>query len=236
MTRVLGCFAILAMFSGCAAPPAYVPKDAPASLSAPAVKVGDYWEYAVRDGYTQLPRGNYRYEVTRADESSVVVQVTHEGLLMDTLVYAPGWNGRELPLPNTQRFRYDPVLPEYAYPLEAGKSWNTIVRSTDVVTGRSYNTYVQAKVVGWERVSVPAGDFDALRIQRSVFAGNMEGWKTQEEILETDWYVPSVRRAVRTHSSSQHFDTSRGGGDGGGEYPLRVRGDFLVSDLVSYRQ
>jgi hypothetical protein len=48
--------------------------------------------------------------------------------------------------------------------------------------------------------------------------------------------VPSVRRAVRTHSSSQHFDTSRGGGDGGGEYPLRVRGDFLVSDLVSYRQ
>jgi hypothetical protein len=236
VTRLLKALAVLAILGGCATSSTYTPKDAPTSLSAPVVKPGDYWEYAVRDGYTQLPRGIYRYEVTRADPNSVVVQVTREGLLVDTLVYAPGWNGRELPLPNTQRFRYDPALPEYVYPLETGKSWNTVVRATDVATGRSYNTHVHANVVGWERVSVPAGEFDALRIQREIFAGNIQGSNTQEIIRETDWYVPSVGRAVRTQSSSQHFDNSRGGGDGGGEYPLRVRGDFLVSDLVSYRQ
>jgi hypothetical protein len=234
MTRLLVCLATLVFTAGCAAPLSYVPKDAAASLSAPQVRTGDYWEYAVRDGYTKLPRGNYRYEVTRADENGVVVQLTHEGLLMDTLVYAPGWNGRELPLTNTQRFRYDPTYTAYAYPLEPGKSWRSVVRSTDVATGRSYNTHVLGKVLGWERVSVPAGEFDALKIERSVFAGNMEGSNTQEEIRETDWYAPSVRRSVRTHTSSQHFDTSRGGGNGGGEYPLRVRGDNLVSELVSY--
>jgi hypothetical protein len=198
------------------------------------VKVGDYWEYTVRDGWTGLPRGIYRYEVVRVDASGAQVQLSNDGKMLDTLVYAPGWNGRELPLTNTQRFRYDPTYPAYDYPLQPGKSWRTVLRSTDVATGRSYNTHVSARVLGWERISVPAGDFDALKIERSVFAGNMEGSRTQEEISEIDWYVPSVRRAVRTSANSQHFDSSRGGGDGGGEYPLRIRGDYLIADLVGY--
>jgi hypothetical protein len=198
------------------------------------VKPGDYWEYAVRDGYTGIPRGTYRYQVVSSDPAGVLVQLTHEGRLLDTLVYAPGWNGREMPLTNTQRFRYDPSFAAYAYPLEPGKSWRTVVRSMDVATGKAYNTHVRGKVVGWERVTVPAGQFDALKIEREVFAGNMTATTTQEEIREIDWYVPSVRRSVRTSAQSQHFDNSRGGGDGGGEYPLRVRGDFLIGELTGY--
>lgn len=237
MTRSFACLVMLACLAGCAATLSYMPANAPASVVSPAVSVGDYWEYAVRDGYTQLPRGNYRYEVTRTDDQGVIVQLTHEGLLMDTLVYAPGWNGRELPLTNTQRFRYEPTYPAYDYPLAPGKTWRRIVRSTDVTTGRTYNTHVLAKVLGWERVSVPAGEFDALKIARQVFAGNSEGFTSQEEIEETDWYVPGVRRAVRMQSRSQHFDTSRGGGDeGGGEYPMRIRGDFLIGELIGYRR
>ena len=45
---------------------------------------------------------------------------------------------------------------------------------------------------------MPAGEFDALRIQREVFAGNSNAFTTQEEITETDWYVPALRRPV-TH-------------------------------------
>jgi hypothetical protein len=234
--KIIRLFAALiaAALAACAATTSYTPVDGPSSTAAPQIKPGDYWEYAVRDGWTALPRGIYRYEVTRVDPSGVVVQLSNDGRLLDTLVYATGWNGRELPLTNTQRFRYEPTYPAYAFPLEPGKSWRTVVRSTDVATGRSFNTHVIAKVLGWERVRVPAGDFDALKIRREVFAGNMEGSRTQEEISEIDWYVPSVRRAVRTSANSQHFDSSRGGGDGDGEYPLRIRGDFLIADLVAY--
>jgi hypothetical protein len=231
--RVLAALAACLFIGACAAPTTYVPAGAPAATDAPQVKAGDYWEYAVRDGWTGLPRGIYRYEVSRADADAVIVELTNDGRPLDTLVYAPGWNGRELPLTNTQRFRYEPAYPAYAYPLAPGKHWNSVLRSTDVATGRSFNTHVAATVLGWERIRVPAGEFDALKIQRSVFAGNMEGHHTQEEITETDWYVPSVRRAVRTSANSEHFDTSRGGGDGG-EYPLRVRGDYLISELVGY--
>lgn len=221
------------LVSGCAVPPAYTPQDAPASVAAPQVKVSDYWEYAVRDGYTDIPRGLYRYEVVRSDASGVTVQVTHEGRAVDTLLYAPGWNGREMPLPNTQRLRYEPSFAAYAYPLEPGKTWRNVVRATDVATGRVYNTHVYGKVVGWERITVPAGQFDALRIQREVFAGNSDSRRTQEEIRETDWYVPSVRRTVRSQTTSQHFDNSLGGGEGG-EYPLRIRGDFLIAELTAF--
>lgn len=234
MTHLLLRISFLALLAGCAAQPPYVPQDAPASLPAPQVKVSDYWEYAVRDGYTGIARGIHRYEVVRSDTAGVTVQVTSEGLLLDTLVYAPGWNGREMPLPNTQRFRYEPTYEAYAYPLAPGKTWRTVVRSTDVATGRTYNTHIHGKVVGWERISVPAGQFDALRIEREVFAGNVNARRTQEEIHEIDWYAPSVRRTVRSQATSQHFDNSRGGGDGGGEYPLRILGDFLIAELTAF--
>ena len=226
----------VAGLAACAAPMTSTspPAAESAAAAAPQVKVGDYWEYSVHDGWTKLPRGLYRYDVVRVDASGVVVQLTQDGVLRDTLIYAPGWNGRELPLTNTQRFRYEPTYPAYDYPLAPGKRWRNVLRSTDVATGRSFNTHVYGRVLGWERVNVPAGEFDALKIERSVFAGNMEGSRTQEEIQEIDWYVPSVRRSVRTSTNSQHFDSSKGGGDGGGEYPLRIRGDYLIAELVGY--
>jgi hypothetical protein len=234
MIRTLLHLAIAAALAGCTAPPAYLPKDAPVSVTAPQTKLGDYWEYAVRDGYTGIPWGIYRYEVTQIEGDRVIVTVTNDGRTLDRLVYAAGWNGRELPVTPLVRFRYEPSYEAYSYPLEPGKSWKAVSNSTDVASGKHYRTYVYGKVVGWEHIRVPAGEFDALKVERKAFAGNMEGYQTQEEIIETDWYVPSVRRAVLTRRSSQHFDTSRGGGDGGGEYPLRIRGDYLIGELVAY--
>ena len=228
------CLGALVTFAGCAAPSLPPPVGAPVSVSAPQAKVGDYWEYAVRDGYTGLPRGVYRYAVEVVEGERVVVEVTHEGRHIDTLEYPRAWNARELPLTGTERFRYEPAYIAYSYPLEAGKSWKAVLDATNVGTGRRYRSFVYGKVVGWERIKVPAGEFDALRIERRLYAGNMEGYRTQEEVTETDWYVPSVGRAVRTQSSSEHFDTSRGGGDGGGEYPLRIRGDWLIGELVAF--
>jgi len=226
--------AAIALLAGCAVESTYVPNDTPPAIAAAPVKVGDFWEYRVRDAYTGFDRGLHRYEVSRVEADRVVVDVTRDGQRMDSTVYAAGWNGLEHPLTNLQRFRYEPAFPAYAYPLAPGKSWNTVVDATDPVTRRTYKVHTQGKVVGWERIRVPAGEFDALKIQRYVFAGNSDGFKSQESIWETDWYVPALRRAARTQAASEHFDSSRGGGDDGGEYPQRVRGDWLIADLVRY--
>lgn len=234
MKQAFLAFAIPFVVAGCATEPMPAPKDAPASVAAPQVKVGDFWEYRVKDAYTGFDRGLRRYEVSHASTDRVVVDVTQDGQRMDSLVYAPGWNGLEAPLTNLQRFRYAPAFPAYAYPLAPGKTWYTVVEATDVVTQQRHRVHTRAKVVGWERIRLPAGEFDALRIERQVFAGNADTVRTQEEINEIDWYAPAVRQTVRHEGNSQHFDNSRGGGDGGGEYPLRIRGDWLVAELVRY--
>lgn len=236
MTRLclVGLFALTLL--GCAAPTLPPKGPVPSSVAAPQVKVGDFWEYAVRDAYTQLPFGTYRYEVTRVDGQGVAVDVKRNGALIDTFFYAPDWNPREMPLRNVQRLRFQTPFPAYPYPLEPGKTWHTVVKAFDPANGKTYNVHVQGKVMGWERVNVPAGEFDALRVRRYIFAGNAEWFQSQEEIIEHDWYVPSVGRSVREEGKSQHVDHSRsegGAGDGGG-MPMIVRGDWLIADLVRF--
>jgi hypothetical protein len=194
--------------------------------------VGQYWEYAVRDGYTGMPRGHFRYTVARADPDRIVVDIARDGERVDTHIYAPGWNGIEHPLTNLQRFRYDPPFPAFEFPLWAGKRWQRVVRSTDPATRRTYRTHVQAFAGGWHRMRVPAGEFDALEVKRYVYAGNAEFFQLQEEIVQTDWYSPALGHVVAAQASSSHIDTSRSGGGRG--RPLRVRGEWLISELVSY--
>lgn len=234
MKHTLCALALLALTTGCATEPVHVPTNVPASVAPAQVKVGDFWEYRVTDAYTGFDRGLHRYEVSHVAPDRIVVDVTQDGKRVDALVYAPGWNGLEHPLTNLQRFRYAPAFPAYAYPLAPGKRWYTVVNATDAVTQRQYRVHTRGKVVGWERIKVPAGEFDALKIERQVFAGNSTAMLSQEEITETDWYVPALNRTARSEGHSQHFDNSRGGGNGGGEYPLRIRGDWLVAELVRY--
>ena len=221
------------LLAGCAATPDVgEPPAGAVQVPAPAVKQGDYWEYAVRDAYTGFARGVYRYTVSRADAERIVVDVTRDGERIDTHLYTPGWGGLEHPLRNLQRFRFTPPYPAYVFPLYPGRSWRSIVNSTDPVSLRSYRTHVHASVGGWRRIRVPAGEFDALEIRRYVYAGNGDFFKLQEEIVETDWYAPALGFVVASEGTSSHIDTSRSGG--GRNRVLRVRGDWLVAELVAH--
>lgn len=224
----------LAFLAGCVSTlePAPPPPGA-RTASAPKPKVGDYWEYMVRDAYTGMVRGLYRYTVSRADPDRMVVDLTRDGERVDTYIYTPDLKGIEYPLRNLQRFRYDPPYPAYAFPMYPGQRWRSIVTSTDPVTGKSYQTHIHASVGDWRRIRVPAGEFEALEIRRSVYAGNAESFRLQEEILERDWFAPSVGFAVASEGYSSHIDTSRSAG-GRGDPPLRVRGDWLATELVRY--
>src|SRR4051812_11585125 len=222
---------VAAMLSACTTMQS-APAPGAAVVPRPVPKVGNYWEYAVRDGYTGLPRGIYRYTVSRADPGGLTIDITRDGERIDTQVYTPDLKGLDQPLRNLQHFRYSPPYPAYMFPLYPGQQWKSIVTSTDPATGRSYQTHAHASGSDWRRIHVPAGDFDALEVRRYVYAGNAEFFRLQEEITESDWYAPSVGFAVVSQGSSSHLDTSRGGGRRG--VPLRVRGDWLIAELVRY--
>jgi len=70
--------AVLAwLLAACAISETSVPRTGGPAAPAPAAKQGAYWEYAVRDGYTGMPRGTYRYTVSHVDADRVVARLVY---------------------------------------------------------------------------------------------------------------------------------------------------------------
>ena len=65
---------------------------------------------------------------------------------------------------------------------------------------------MHASVGGWRRIKVPAGEFDAIEVRRQRVRGNAEFFNSQEEIVEVEWYAPSVGHAV---ASRRHVEPRR---------------------------
>jgi hypothetical protein len=59
---------------------------------------------------------------------------------------------------------------------------------------------IRGNIGSWETVNVPAGSFTALKI---VLADDVsENGVLIQQGLDVSWYVPEVRRSVRTEESS----------------------------------
>ena len=196
----------LLLVAGCASLPQAPPTGMPAQVGAPDVRAGDEWTYSFHDGYTKLSRGTLEYRVAAVDGDAVTVRLRHEGR-ESTERYTRDWSWRERPMTNLQNFRYDPPYPALPFPLEAGKTWQAFVKATDPATGRVNRVRIDGKVLGWDRVKVPAGEFDALAVQRLVYAGNQDHFLSEEKITEIDWFAPGAGGIVKHSSRSRHLDT-----------------------------
>jgi hypothetical protein len=222
----------LLFLSGCATPlPQTPPAGIPASIVAPEVRVGDSRTYQLHDGYTRIAKGTYRYTVTAIEPQRMSVQVTRDGQPAGTQVFTRDWNWIEKPMTNLQNFRYSPPYPALPFPLEAGKSWQAYVQATDPATGKSNRVRIDGEVLGWERVKVPAGEFDALKVRRVVYAGNEDYDRGEEHIREIDWYAPLLGQSVKQVSSSEYLDKRASCDDG--YCDDWVRNDWNVMELVS---
>jgi hypothetical protein len=82
-------------------------------------------------------------------------------------------------------------------------------------------------VVGTERIRVPAGEFDTVKIKRSVYAGDAEYNLRETTISEMDWFAPALGRSVRVTRNSGYLDLSAG------RFSRVVRGDWNIYELVS---
>jgi hypothetical protein len=85
----------------------------------------------------------------------------------------------------------------YSFPLQVGGKWTT----TSVVSGNPSKDLQTAngEVVGWEDVVTPSGKFHALKIE--VYLSATKNGQQVSQTLETTWYAPEVKHAVRTSQS-----------------------------------
>lgn len=224
------------VLAGCASPlPVTPPAGMPASVQAVEPRVGEAWAYAVRDGYTGLPHGTWRYRVEEKYPDFYTVRVTHvapDGHILAERHehYTLQGNWIESAMTNLPVFHYDPPYAAFVFPLTAGESWRAYVGAVDSASGRRNRVRIDATVNGWEHIAVPAGQYDTLRVRRAVYAGNHDYFRGEENITEIEWYAPRLGRAVKRETNSGYIDRSRGctmlSGCGW------VRNDWLIWEMI----
>lgn len=207
-----------------------------AIAAAPAA--GETYVYRVSSGYNNVVLGKIQYRVDKVDAERVDVSVTPDVPALGGArneIYNRDGNWLRHALINHDQpvdYEFTQPYPAYELPLDVGKSWSVRVSATNPVTGKRNSVRIDGDVVGSERITVPAGSFDTVKIKRRVYAGDWSGFMYETNIYETEWYAPALGRAVRAESKSDYLDSSRGFGGGPFGGPV-INGDWNVFELVS---
>ena len=209
----------------------------PAVAAAGAPAVGDAYTYRLVNGYSKEVRGQVLQEVTSTGSGRIAYSVTPDTAMagwQHTVVVTPEGNGlRQLIDSHGEKIAYEfaAAYPAYVFPLDAGKSWSLRVKAAVADDPRGRSVRVDGKVIGAERIRVPAGEFDTIKVRRWVYPGDVAFMLDETQITETDWYAPVLGRAVRTERRSSYVDYNLCG-----QFPACVaHGDWDIYELVAMR-
>lgn len=178
-----------------------------ADTAAPALAVGDSWSYRQTNLYNQADLGTISRAVEAANASEIrVVTRGRDGQVLSEARYAgPGSLAAGM-LSERASGRLSPALELSPYPLREGERWTQKVVRDDAASNEKRETLIIGKVVGWEMVKVPAGEFRALRIERRIDLGDHDPFRGPTLRWETEWYAPEVKGAVKLQVIEEYYE------------------------------
>ncbi|MCC6535623.1 MAG: hypothetical protein IT531_23985 [Burkholderiales bacterium] len=219
------------VLAGCGFRGAYtahgVATSGPPIVAKPQLEVGRSWTYRLVNGYNSEEVSRFREQVVDTGQGLEIARTGSEEHVTERFTPDGKWVTKARP--GYGALEYSPPLEAIPFPLEVGKRWRQRTMSHDRQSGQSYPVLVYGRVVRWERIQTEGSAYHAVRIDRHVFIGDGDFWKTDTQVWETDWYAPSVGRVVRSENTSGYYDlrqTSRAGA-------LWVKGNWNVLELVS---
>ena len=211
--------------AGCGTPAQKVPAPA-AAAQPPRLRNGDRWRYGLTNLYNRLPVGTLTATVLEARPATRIglgwsdaTRPPAEEVYFEpwNIVQDPNWDRqmtfatpqplipRDLIHPSTQS-----TGSRYRVPEDSGQfTWTQTLFARD-----------------WERVNVPAGSFDCLRLERRISFQHPDLLRLRSERTETLWYAPAVSRWVQREWTGIFWRSSlRYGG---------VREDWVLAQLLDY--
>lgn len=201
-----------------------------ADIAAPALQAGDTWTYRHIDGYNKLDVGSVSSVVQAAGARDVrVVTRSANGLVNFESVYAgPGQLASGM-LSARAAGPMNPPLQLTPYPLREGERWHQKVVRDDVMSREKRTTELRGKVIGWETVMVPAGEFRALLIERAFELGDYDPFRGPTLRYEKEWYAPEVKGTVKLEVFEEYFESRYG------RLTSPAPGTRAIYELVSYK-
>ena len=164
------------------------PAAAPAAVR-PQISVWESWDYSFHDSRNSRTDCSYALTVTAVTGDTISVDMQNPrhcniGALAESTVYDKDFN---LMYAGMTAYRTN------AFPLAVGKTWNQQFAYNTEANTPVHND-VTAKVVATEKVTVPAGIFDAYKV---VVERKYQSQYVSGTITETRWYAPQAKNYVR---------------------------------------
>jgi uncharacterized caspase-like protein len=188
----------------------------------PDIAVGNQWRYEVTDLFTNLKKivalevqsvtGNRIYTQSGPVNTALAGAGVQGGAIQ---VWDRHWN-----LLRDGDMEYSSPYPELPFPLTNGKKWNNEVKYP--YNGGDWRQQTTGHVVGWERLTVPAGTFDVVKIEvrghwnLAHASTSLSGSGPFTEVL---YYAPLARQFVKREINRVFFATR----NSMGAYALRER-------------
>lgn len=207
--------------------------------AAPKVRAGDLWIYRENDDYTGIDRGVFRLEVTDVTAGEIRTRLTLPSGNVVAESYDPQWAWVAVSNRNwdwlsrlgygatTVEFR--PAFDTTPFPLHVGRSWSESGVAINPATRTQVPIQVSSTARCWEHITVPAGEFTALRIERTGYVQDVDWYKSQTTLRMVDWYVPAVNRVVMTWHDTYYYDYRQS------RFNALIRGDRLRWQLIEYK-
>jgi len=179
------------------------------SAPSPTLRVGDRWIYNVTSG-VGLSKSTYQEtrEVSAVDASGIKVKVTGKTAdgkdfnRVDELA-SPGEVRYGAPCVD-EPYRFQTPLQRVTFPIVPGErsaKWVDVIAEPSGTKGQ-FNYYFHT--LNWDKQSVPAGSFDAIRVDVLMMLDDATAFRNATTCNFIYWYSPAVRGTVRERRTAMY--------------------------------
>jgi hypothetical protein len=159
----------------------------------PEIHVGDRWSWQHTNGLVNERDYTTIEDVIDVSGTEIRTRWRIKGKPNSAVAsFTPEWNPVDV-----VTARYEPFLREFAFPLQVGKKWDASADKMLFSNGKHGKFTVKGEVLGMEKVTEPAGVFDAYKISLHIDSIASDEDANIGNTVETIWYAPSVKRYVR---------------------------------------
>ena len=180
------------------------------SAPVPTMKVGDRWVYNVKSGFalgvvtyqetrevTAVGAGGFKLTVTgKTTENKDFTRVDD---------YAANGALRSGAPCADEQYRFPTPLQRVVFPLGPGQrssKWVDVIAEPGGSKGQFNYFY---RTGSWEKQTVPAGTFDAIRVEAHMVLDDSTPFREATTCNFTYWYSPQVRGTVREQRRAQYI-------------------------------
>src|SRR5579863_7508456 len=163
------------------------PVDETTTAPAPSLHAGDEWTDKVMDSERKF--------IVGAAKPDGTMFVNQWGNQIATTADLNIKTWRSPTYADASPTYFDPTMKWFDFPLAPGKTWHATSNWKDPDQALGGTAVCDGAAGKWEKINVPAGDYDALRVDVACRMFGRGG--AADDINVTYWWVPSVNRFVK---------------------------------------